>query len=186
MEVFNTSYKIIFKSFYTEFSSLNKKKHLKSLWNVLITIIITNNNYCIPWGGYSMLTTANYNKLGVDFAEGGKPEYPEKTLAVRLRSTNLIQREENRRTGRKILEVRLRSTNLIQREENRSTGRKTLRVKSRSTNLIKREENRSTRRKTLGVRLRSTKLSPPAELGSQSQVIVSGGMNDDHYANLTP
>ena len=34
-------------------------------------------------------TTARQNKLGVDITEGGKPEYPEKTLGVILRSTNL-------------------------------------------------------------------------------------------------
>ena len=42
-----------------------------------------------------MLATANYDKLGADFAEGGKLEILEKTLGVRLRSTNFRSRAEN-------------------------------------------------------------------------------------------
>ena len=42
------------------------------------------------------------HSTAVDFAEGGKLEYPEKTLGVRVRSTNLCLRAELRNRTRDV------------------------------------------------------------------------------------
>ena len=43
------------------------------------------NETIIVYNSHS--TTAIWNKLGVNFAEGGKPECPDKNVGVRLRAT---------------------------------------------------------------------------------------------------
>ena len=54
---------------------------LEGLFNSVFCV----NETIIVYNSHS--TTAIWSKLGVNFAEGGKPECPDKNVGVRLRAT---------------------------------------------------------------------------------------------------